>query len=113
MKIKAIILLLLTLMFTISCRHVIEKEITNYQYFDVLESDTLGKTILFAITGEKHPQYGSKVAYVNGIGDTIIPFGKFAYYGSDSLVYYANVMEYNGKEYGRKIAINRKQEVTN
>ncbi|WP_282038743.1 WG repeat-containing protein [Saccharicrinis aurantiacus] len=67
---------------------------------------------MFAITDEEFLQYGSRVAYVNENRDTIIPFGKYAYFGSDSLEYIANVLEHpNDTTWGRQIAIDRNQNV--
>lgn len=101
------------LIFTFSsCRDKIEREITNYEYFDITESELLNKEILSAITNEEYLQYGSDVAYVNEKGDTIIPFGKYAYYGTDTFVHFANVIVHpNDSTYGRQVGINRDQEI--
>ena len=65
-----------------------------------------------AVTDEEYLQYGVRIAFVNEKNDTIIPFGKYAYYGMDTLEYYANVMEHpNDSTYGRQIAIDRKQNI--
>ncbi|MFA9370524.1 MAG: WG repeat-containing protein [Labilibaculum antarcticum] len=103
------IIFIAILIFTFSsCRHKIEREITNYEYFDITESKMLSKEILSAITNEEYLQYGSSVAYVNEKGDTIIPFGKYAYYGTDTFVHFANVMVHpNDSTYGRQVGINR------
>ena len=95
-----------------SCRHKIEREIINYEYFDITESEMLNKEILSAITNEEYLQYGSSVAYINEKGDTIIPFGKYAYYGTDTFVHFANVMVHpNDSTYGRQVGINRHQKI--
>ncbi|MBI9057886.1 MAG: WG repeat-containing protein [Labilibaculum sp.] len=109
MRIIFIGILILTLS---SCRHKIEREFTNYEYFDITESEILNKDILSAITNEDYLQYGSSVAYVNEKGDTIIPFGKYAYYGTDTFVHFANVMVHpNDSTYGRQVGINRHQKI--
>jgi hypothetical protein len=95
-----------------SCRQGTKQEAIRYQYFDIPESDTLDKLILFAVTDEEFLQFGSRVAYVNPKGDTIIPLGKYAYYGTDTLIHYANVMEHpNDSTYGRQIGINSNQKI--
>ena len=112
MKITYLILIGIVSLTITSCRHKIERQVTNYKYFDTLESDTLAKSTLFAITDEEYLQYGSRVAYVNFEGDTIIPFGQYAYFGTDTFVYFANVMEHpNDSIYGRKIGVNREQKI--
>ncbi|MDO1451955.1 WG repeat-containing protein [Rhodocytophaga aerolata] len=112
MKITAIALVGVAILSLSSCRQEIDQAITNYQYFDLVETDTLEKSILVAVTDEEFLEYGSRVAYVNLKGDTIIPLGKYAYYGTDSLIHYANVIEYpNDSTFGRQIAINRDQKV--
>ena len=101
------------LIFTFSsCRHKIEREITNYEYFDITESEVLNKEILSAITNEEYLQYGSSVAYVNEKGDTIIPFGKYYYFGTDTFVHFANVMLHpNDSTSFRQVGINRNQKI--
>ena len=48
----------------------------------------------------------------NRCNHTIIPFGKYAYYGTDTLEFYANVIEHpNDSTYGRQIAIDRNQNI--
>ncbi len=99
-------------MLVVSCRQYMEKETTNYQYFDKSVSDTISTENLIAVTDEEHLQYGVRVAYVNEKNDTIIPFGKYAYYGTDTLEYYANVLEHpNDTTYRRLMAIDRNQNV--
>jgi len=58
----------------------------------VSEVDNLSKDFLIAVTDEEYLEYGSSVAYVDGKGDTIIPLGRYAYFGTDTLVHFANVM---------------------
>ena len=95
-----------------SCRTEIESEIIDYEYFNVINSDTTGGSVLYAVTDEEYLQYGARVAYVSSTGDTIIPLGKYAYYGTDTLIHYANVIELpNDSTYGRQIAIDRNQRV--
>ena len=95
-----------------SCRQTIEREYIDRDYFDIATTDTLGTQKLIAVTDEEFLQYGARVAYVDNLGDTVIPFGKFAYYGTDTLVHYANVLEtYNDGAAGRQIGIDRKQNI--
>lgn len=96
----------------LSCRQNVKGEITNYKYFDVPKSDTLTRPALTAITNEEYLQYGSNIAFVDIKGDTIIPFGKYAYYGTDSLEFYANVLEHpNDSSWGRQIAIDKNENI--
>lgn len=101
------LLLLFTLL--IGCKSQEDKEHT---YYDKTAVDTIAKELLIAVTDEEYLQYGVRVAYLNTAGDTIIPFGKYAYLGTDTLAHYANVMDLpaNG-EYGRWIAIDRDQNI--
>jgi hypothetical protein len=49
---------------------------------------------------------------VDNLGDTVIPFGKFAYYGTDTLIHYANVLEsYGDGKVGRQVGIDENQNV--
>ncbi len=93
----------------------IQKEntaIADYQYYDVPVADTLVEDSLIAITNEDYLQYGARVAYINTTGDTIIPFGKYAYLGTDTLVHFASVIERSDDDiWGRKIAIDRNQNI--
>jgi hypothetical protein len=103
---------LATLLTLISCRRSIEHELTSHEYHDLKKFDTVESPPLFAVTDEEFLQYGARVAYVDKSGDTIIPFGKYGYYGTNTLIYYGNVLESeNGSEFGRQIGINRNQEV--
>jgi len=112
MKIGPLIILILNLSIALSCRHYIENETTNYQYFDKPLSDTVATDTLIAITDEDHLQFGARVAFVNEKADTIIPFGKYAYFGTDTLMHYAHVMIHpNDSTYGRQIAIDQNQNI--
>ncbi|MCL5129994.1 MULTISPECIES: WG repeat-containing protein [unclassified Algibacter] len=112
MKIKQIILLVFSSFIALSCREYVDKGLTNYRYFDRALADTIPKKKLKAVTNEAYLQYGVNVAFVNESNDTVIPFGKYAYYGSDTLEFYANVMEHpNDSTYGRQIAIDRNEHI--
>jgi hypothetical protein len=112
MKIRQIALLIFTVLVAFSCRKYIDKETTNYKYFDRPISDTTSTDKLKIVTNEKYLQYGVRIAFVNEDNDTIIPFGKYAYYGTDTLEFYANVIEHpNDSTYGRQIAIDRNQNI--
>ncbi len=105
-------LLIVSLLITVSCKHYTQKETTNYPYFNKTISDTSSTETLIAITDEAYLQYGARIAFVNEKGDTIIPFGKYAFFGTDTLKHYANVIEYvNDSTYGRYIAIDRNQNI--
>jgi hypothetical protein len=112
MRITDITITVIMILALSSCRQETEQEAIRYQYFDIPESDTLAKQILFAVTDEEFLQYGSRVAYVNLKGDTIIPLGKYAYYGTDTLIHFAYVMEHpNDSTYGRPIGLNGDQKI--
>jgi hypothetical protein len=56
---------ILALLIVSSCRQYIEREITDYKYYDTQDSDTISSDTLIAVTDEDYLQYGSRVAYVN------------------------------------------------
>jgi len=89
---QTLIILGIILLIFSSCREYIKREITHYKYYNVSEVDNLSKDFLIAVTDEEYLEYGSSVAYVDGKGDTIIPLGRYAYFGTDTLVHFANVM---------------------
>jgi len=112
MKIRQIAILIFGLTVVFSCRKYVNKETTNYQYFDRPISDTISTEKLKAVTDKEYLQYGVSVAFVNENSDTIMPFGKYVYYGTDTLEFYANVIEHpNDSTYGRQIAIDRNQNI--
>ncbi|QNR25511.1 WG repeat-containing protein [Croceimicrobium hydrocarbonivorans] len=112
MKFSQLIILVFSFISTSSCEQKSEKEVTNYTYFNKSSSDSTAKEFLIAVTDEEHLQYGSRVAYLNKKGDTIIPFGKYGYLGTDTLTHYANVFEYpTDTSSGRRIAIDRNQNI--
>lgn len=95
-----------------SCRNYIEREQTNYEYHDILISDTVELDPLIAVSNEEYLQYGSNVAFVNIQGDTIIHFGNFAYFGTDTLNFFANVLLHpNDSTYGRWVGIDRNENI--
>lgn len=94
----------------VSCRQTMEREYIDHDYFDI--ADAIGTPKLIAVTDEEFLQYGARVAYVDNLGDTIIPFGKFAYFGTDTLIYYANVLQSsNDSTFARQVAIDRNQRI--
>ena len=110
MKFSQLIILVFSLVSVFSCGQKSQKGITNYTYFDNPQPDTTSKEDLIAVTNEEYLQYGSPVAYLNSEGDTIIPFGKYAFLGTDTLSHYANVIDFlKDSSYGRWIAIDRNQ----
>jgi hypothetical protein len=91
-----------------SCQRIIEHEYVDRDYYDMAADDTIGIPSFFAVTDEESLQYGERVAYVDNSGDTTIPFGKFAYYGTDTLIHYANVIEnLNDSTFGRQVGIDK------
>lgn len=95
-----------------SCKRSINRAITDYKYYDVQESDTVKRDSLIAVTNEDYLQDGSRVAYLDSKGDTIIPFGRYAYFGTDTLIHFASVIEHpNDSVYNRQIAIDRNQNI--
>jgi hypothetical protein len=106
------ILTLMTLLTITSCRQKIDRIYIDYDYDDVAAFDTTATSTLFAVTDEEFLQYGARVAYVDNSGDTIIPLGKFAYFGTDTLKHYANVIEWvNDSTYGRRVGIDKNQQI--
>lgn len=49
--------------------------------------------ILIAYTSTEFPELGSSVCYLNERGDTVIPFGKYHYGGSDTIRHIGFVVE--------------------
>ncbi len=112
MKHKLVIYIGIVLLILSSCRQYMKREVTDYKYFDVQVLDTTLSDSLIAVTDEKYLQYGSRVAYIDSNGDTIIPFGRFAYFGTDTLIHFATVIEHsNDSTLGRQIAIDRNQNI--
>ena len=95
-----------------SCRQSINLEITDFKYYDVKASDTVKRDPLVAVTNEDYLQDGSRVAYIDLKGDTIIPLGQYAYFGTDTLIHFASVIEHpSDSVYNRQIAIDRNQNI--
>lgn len=110
MKFSQVIILVFSLVSVCSCTQTSEKEATKFTYFNRSQTDTIAKEPLIAVTDEEYLQYGARLAYLNTKGDTIIPFGKYAYLGTDTLTHYANVIAFpKDSAYGKWIAIDRNQ----
>lgn len=110
MKISQLIIIVFGLISISACGQKFKKEITVYEYFDMSYADTTVKNALIAVTDEELLQYGSKVAYLNIKGDTIIPFGKYGYLGTDTLIHFAKVFEYaTDSSNGRQIVTKQSQ----
>lgn len=89
----------------VSCTSQTEGE-QGSQYYDIDAASPAEP--LIAVADEEYPELGSDVAYVNMQGDTVIPFGDFAYFGTDTLVYYANVLLLSDEAgAGRQVGIDR------
>ncbi|MBO6516811.1 MAG: WG repeat-containing protein [Bacteroidia bacterium] len=105
---------LIILVFSVTCICCCSQKsitgISNNIYYDKQPSDTAIVEKLIAVTDEEFRQYGSRVAYLNSTGDTVIPFNRYTYLGTDTLTHFANVLEYpKDSSYGRWIAIDRNQ----
>lgn len=112
MKPKLVIYTGIVLLTLSSCRQHIKREITDYKYYEIQDLDTTLSDSLIAVTDEKYLQYGSNVAYIDSQGDTIIPFGRFAYFGTDTLIHFATVIAHsNDSAWGRQIGIDRNQNI--
>lgn len=109
MKIFQLIVLSFSFISFFSCGQKPITKVTDYKYYDKSQSDTIVAEGLIAITDEEFLQYGSRITYLNKKGDTIIPFDKYAYLGTDTMIHFANVMEFGSS--GRWIAIDRNQNV--
>lgn len=48
--------------------------------------------MLYAVSAEGDLENGSDVAYLKAAGDTVIPFGRYGYFGTDSFQYFAQVI---------------------
>lgn len=109
MKFSLLNILAFSIVSISSCVQKSEKEATNYHsYFDKSVTDTIAQEALMVVSDEEYLQYGSRVAYLNTKGDTIIPFSKYGYLGTDTMTYYANVIEFSkDSSYGRWVAIDR------
>lgn len=101
----------LLIMFCImSCTHKVEETSTGQTYFDIEISDDM--PVLYAVTDQEYLEYGSNVAYINSKSDTIIPFGKYAYFGTDSFQYYFNALEHpNDSTYGKSVGVSHDQKL--
>ena len=98
---------LLVLLPLVSCTYQKEEEPTNYEYHDINFSSHEIDPLL-AVTNEEALQYGADVAYISSSGDTLISFGEFAYFGTDSLKHFANVIIHpNDSTFGRQVGIDR------
>ncbi len=53
---------------------------------------SFGSDTLFAVSPDTLPEIGSSVAYLNQQGDTLVPFGKYLYYSSDTIDTYGFVL---------------------
>lgn len=112
MKNSQLIILVFGLVSFTSCGQKSDNANTDYSYYDKSQLDKRIKEPLIAVTDEEFLQYGSRVAYLNSKADTIIPFDKYLYLGTDTLTHFANVIEYTkDSSYGRRIAIDRNQNI--
>lgn len=111
MKFNQLATLFIGLSILCACKPTSQTQVVASDYFDKAVSDTTThQEALIAVTDEEQLQYGARVAYLNPKGDTIIPFGQYAYLGTDTLIHLANVMEFpNDSAYGKWIAIDRNQ----
>ncbi|HEY8402284.1 MAG TPA: WG repeat-containing protein [Cytophagaceae bacterium] len=84
-----------------SCQQSVENE---SEESDLTELDSDEVSMLFAVTDAGDLELGARVSYVDSDGNTVIPFDKYAYFGTDTLMYYANVIDNTS---GKPVAINR------
>ena len=82
---QTLIVLGIILLIFASCRQDTKRESTHYKYYNASEVDSISGDFLIAVTNEEYFEYGTSVAYVNTKGDTIIPLGRYAYFGTDTL----------------------------
>lgn len=109
---QTLIILGIILLIFSSCRQNIKRESTHYKYYNASEVDSLSKEFLIAVTKGEYLEYGSSVAYVDSKGDTIIPFGRYAYFGTDTLFHFANVMLLSTDTCAaRQVAIGKNQRI--
>ena len=94
-----------------SCSQNSNQEDTGYQYFDRPMADTVSAEVLLAVTDEEYIEYTSNIAYLNTEGDTIIPFGKFKYLGTDTLKHFAQVFVDKSKNSSCCVAIDHKERI--
>lgn len=113
MKISQIIILVASLISQYSNGQNSNTEILKNEYYNKPSSDTIAQEFLIAVTDEEYLVYGARVAYVNVKGDTIIPFNKYEYLGTDTLIHFANVMECtkDSATQGRWIAIDKNENI--
>lgn len=113
MKSNNLTLVFLVCISIFSCKKYIKKTISNYTYYNKLLKDTIAAETLKIITkNDEYLEYGVDVAFINNKNDTVIPFGKYAYFGTDSLSFYTPVLEHpNDSTFGRKIAIDRNENI--
>ncbi|WP_405379223.1 WG repeat-containing protein [Nonlabens sp. Asnod3-A02] len=75
---------------TISCQNKIEIEVFDYKNIELNKIDS--NDSLIAITNEEYLQFGAPIAFINSERDTVIPFGKYAYFGDEILKHSAKVI---------------------
>lgn len=75
------------------------------EYATIIEASLKDK--LIPITNDGEFKFGVRCAFINNLGDTIIPFGKFSAFETDTLVTFTIVKD----EKNGVVGINRKGEV--
>lgn len=97
----------LLFMLLISCNSSLpEKENTiKKDYATIIDASLADK--LIPITNESVFKFGAPCAFINEIGDTVIPFGRFSVFATDTLVTYTFVKDVEKGVVG----INRKGEI--
>lgn len=102
---KLIYLLFVT--FIIGCNRTLPAAGKNIQkeYAALIEADSIDK--LIPITNEGELRFGTPCAFIDNQGDTIIPFGRFTSFETDTLLTFAFVKDYKNGVVG----INRKGEI--
>ena len=69
-----------------------QQEKPNSSYHDIITTESDASSPLLAVSDDEYLEIGEKIAYVNMKGDTILPYGKFSYYGTDTLKHFAYVI---------------------
>jgi hypothetical protein len=102
---KTLYLLLVILLFGCKSTTPKQKNILKKEYAKIIEANISDK--LIPITNGGKLKFGEPCAFVNKLGDTVIPFGRFSVFETDTIVTFTFV---NDSKNG-VVGINRKGEV--
>ena len=79
-------------LFFLACQGTNKETAVIQGYQDIDLKIATKEAPLIAVSTEEYPEYGADIAYINVKGDTLIPFGQYAYFGTDTIWHYANVI---------------------